>query len=51
MLDAFCVQLDLRGLLQGIVRSHCLYHAPVTGPGPLDYHYAVKGLLLLADPG
>src|ERR1700674_628288 len=50
ILDAFCVELDLRRLLQRIVRAHRFLHAAVPGPGPLNDHHAVKGLLFLPNP-
>src|SRR5258708_1062052 len=50
ILDALCVELDLRRLLQWIVRAHRFFHAAVPRPGPLDDHYAVIGLLFLANP-
>lgn len=51
VLDALGVKLDLRGLLQRIVRPHRFHDTPIAGPRPLNHHDAVKRLLLLADPG
>src|SRR6266851_3897892 len=49
ILDALRIQLDLRWLLQRIVRAHRFLHAAVPRPGPLDDHHAVIGLLFLAN--
>src|SRR5208282_75566 len=50
MLDAFGVELDLRGLLQRIVGSHQFNNAPVPWLAAFNHHHAVKRLLLLANP-
>src|SRR5271169_3131590 len=50
ILDALRVQLDLRRLLQRIVRAHRFLHAAVPRPGPFNHHHAVKGLFLLTNP-
>jgi hypothetical protein len=51
MFDALGVELNLRGLFQRIIRSNRFLDAAIAWPSPLDDHHAVKGLLLLANPG
>src|ERR1700675_1194648 len=51
MLDAFGVELDLRGLLQRIVRSHQFHNTPVPWLAAFNNHHAIERLLLLANPG
>src|SRR5260370_41000998 len=50
ILDALRVELELRRLLQRIVRAHRFLHSAVPRPGPLNDHHAVKGLLFLTNP-
>src|SRR5260370_35885515 len=50
ILDALRVELELRRLLQRIVRAHRFFHTPVARSCPLNDHHAVKGLLFLANP-
>src|SRR5262249_22830682 len=50
MLYAVCVQLNSSGLLEWVVRTHRIYNAAVARASSLDHHYAVKGLLFLANP-
>jgi hypothetical protein len=51
ILNAIGIQLDLRGLLQWVIGPDCFTHTPVPGPGPLNYHHAVKRFLLFANSG
>jgi hypothetical protein len=50
MLDAFGVELDLRGLLQRIVGSHQFHNTPVPWLAAFNHYHAVKRFLLLANP-
>src|SRR3984957_2315860 len=50
MLDAFGVELDLRGLLQRIVGSHQFHNTPVPRLAAFNHHHAVERLLLLCHP-
>src|SRR3984885_3860607 len=50
MLDAIRIQLQFRGLLEWIVRAHQFHDAAIPRPGLLNHHYAIVGLLLLANP-
>jgi hypothetical protein len=50
ILDAFCIQLDLRGLFERIVRAHQFANTAIARPGPFDDYYPIKRLLLLANP-
>src|ERR1700760_1384025 len=49
VLDAIRIQLQFRRLLEWVVCAHQFHDAAVSGPGLLDHHYAVVGLLLLAN--
>src|ERR1700692_732580 len=48
MLDAFGVELDLRGLLQRIVRSHQFHNTSVPWLAAFNNHPAVERLLFFA---
>src|SRR3989449_3965607 len=50
MLDALRVQLDLRGLFQGIVGSYVFHLAAIAGATLFDDDNAIKRLLLLPNP-
>src|SRR5439155_2737481 len=50
ILHTLGVQLDLRGLLERIIRSHQLHHAPVAGLAALNHYHAIKWFLSLSNP-
>src|SRR4029077_6945897 len=51
MLDAFGVELNLRGLFQRIVGSHQFNYTPVPWLAAFNHHHAIERFLLLANPG
>src|SRR5207253_9787312 len=51
VLYALGVQLDLRGLLERIIRTDQFHHTPVAGLTALNDYYTIKRFLFLSNPG
>lgn len=49
MFDTLGVKLNLRGLLERVIRPHRFHDSPIAGPRPLNDHDAVKRLLLFPN--
>src|SRR5437660_8106963 len=51
VLYALGVQLDLRGLLERIIRTDQFHHPPIAGLTALNHHHTIKRFLFLSNPG
>lgn len=48
--DSLRIKLNLRGLLQRVIRPHRFHNSPISRPRPFNDHDAVERLLLFANP-